>query len=78
MDVMSIISVLGNGAFYKEHSKRRQTLLIKDNLSPTCPHYSYFACRYYQTNDVQDFRYDRPFHKGQKNKECEFAVSYIK
>ena len=31
--------------------------------------------RYYKTNEVQRFRYDRPFHKGQKNKECEFAVS---
>lgn len=33
--------------------------------------------RYYQTNEVQEFRYDRPFHKGKKNKECEFAVSTI-
>ncbi len=27
------------------------------------------------TNEVQEFRYDRPFHKGKKNKECEFAAS---
>ena len=31
--------------------------------------------RYYRTNDVQKFRYDRPFHRGQKDPQCEFAVS---
>ncbi len=31
--------------------------------------------RYYKTNEVRTFQYDRPFHKGEKNRECEFAVS---
>ena len=34
-----------------------------------------YDVRYYRTNDVQKFRYDRPFHRGQKDPQCEFAVS---
>ena len=33
------------------------------------------SCSYYKTNDVSRFTYDRPFHNGRKDPECEFAVS---
>lgn len=30
---------------------------------------------FYRVNNVRKFRYDRPFHKGPKDKENEFKVS---
>ena len=30
---------------------------------------------YYKTNNVIRFRQDRPFHVGERDKDCEFAVS---
>jgi hypothetical protein len=42
----------------------------EDDVTP-----GHYTGTYYQTNEVQELRYDRPFHKGRKNKECEFAVS---
>ncbi|XP_019851718.1 PREDICTED: dedicator of cytokinesis protein 2-like isoform X2 [Amphimedon queenslandica] len=32
---------------------------------------------YYKTNDVCKFRFDRPFHKGKKDPECEFATLWL-
>ena len=31
--------------------------------------------RYYKVNDVRRFKFDRPFHKGTKDPQNEFAVS---
>ena len=33
---------------------------------------------YYKLNDVNKFTYSRPFHKGKKNKENEFATLWVK
>lgn len=33
---------------------------------------------FYRVNNVRKFRYDRPFHKGPKDKENEFKVEYRK
>lgn len=32
---------------------------------------------YYRANEVQQFRYSRPFRKGEKDPENEFAVSSL-
>ena len=34
-----------------------------------------FLIRFYERNWVNQFKYDRPFHKGKKDKNSEFAVS---
>ena len=34
-----------------------------------------FVCRFYEVNDINQFALSRPFHKGKKDKECEFKVS---
>lgn len=33
-------------------------------------------CRYYKVNDVRRFKFDRPFHKGAKDPQNEFAVRF--
>ena len=33
--------------------------------------------RYYKVNDVRHFKFDRPFHKGTKDPQNEFAVSSL-
>jgi hypothetical protein len=33
--------------------------------------------RYYKANDVCKFRYDRPFHRGEKRKDCEIATLWL-
>ena len=33
--------------------------------------------RYYKVNDVRRFKFDRPFHKGTKDPQNEFAVSSL-
>ena len=35
-------------------------------------------CRYYKVNDVRRFKFDRPFHKGTKDPQNEFAVRYTR
>jgi len=35
----------------------------------------FFALSFYKVNDVQRFQYSKPFRKGPKNKDNEFAVS---
>ena len=34
-------------------------------------------CSFYQTNDVQSFQYDRPFHKGFRDKDNEFKTLWV-
>ena len=52
---------------------RLPSKLIYASLQDIC--FKNLFYRYYKTNEVQRFTYDRPFHKGKKNKDCEFAVS---
>lgn len=33
------------------------------------------VCSYYRTNEVDQFQYSRPFRKGEKDPDNEFAVS---
>lgn len=33
--------------------------------------------QFYERNEVNQFKYDRPFHKGVKDKECEFATLWL-
>ncbi len=42
-------------------------------LSHYCP--SLFFLSYYRTNEVDQFQYSRPFRKGEKDPDNEFAVS---
>lgn len=34
------------------------------------------CCSYYRTNEVDQFQYSRPFRKGEKDPDNEFAVSF--
>jgi len=36
---------------------------------------SLWFCSYYRTNEVDQFKYSRPFRKGEKDPDNEFAVS---
>ena len=40
-------------------------------------HIFLFVIRFYERNWVNQFKYDRPFHKGKKDKNSEFAVSFL-
>ncbi|CAB3976622.1 dedicator of cytokinesis 1 isoform X2 [Paramuricea clavata] len=33
--------------------------------------------QFYERNEVNQFKYDRPFHKGKKDKNCEFATLWL-
>lgn len=58
-------------------SKGRQSQTLcqgRWGLSVTTPT-DLLSNRYYKANDVCKFRYDRPFHRGEKRKDCEIAVS---
>lgn len=35
-----------------------------------------FSISYYRTNEVEQFHYSRPFRKGEKDPDNEFAVNY--
>ncbi|XP_071338354.1 dedicator of cytokinesis protein 5 isoform X2 [Trachinotus anak] len=44
-------------------------------LTHCCP--SLFSCSYYRTNEVDQFQYSRPFRKGEKDPDNEFATMWI-
>ncbi|CAI8007599.1 Dedicator of cytokinesis protein 3, partial [Geodia barretti] len=49
-----------------EEMKRFEGKTVPDSVS-----------RYYKANDVSKFRYDRPFHRGEKRKDCEIATLWL-
>lgn len=57
--------------FSREHSGIYSSVVRA--LTRRCP--SLFFCSYYRTNEVDQFQYSRPFRKGEKDPDNEFAVS---